>query len=126
MIRTLMLRRVLQLDAATCVATGLLLAIGAEPIAALTRLPVPLLREAGIVLLPFALFVLWAARRSGGWPVQAVIAANIAWVAASLAVIASPWSGNAFGTAFVALQAAAVALLSGLQLRGLAQVPAAA
>ena len=124
MIRTSMLRRVLQIDAATCLATGLLLALGAETIAALTELPVVLLREAGIVLLPFALFVLWAARRGGGCPVQAVIAANAAWVAASFALMISPWGGNAFGIALVALQAAAVALLTALQLRGLTQVPA--
>lgn len=114
-----MLRPILRLDAATCAAMGLLLAFGAAPIAAITALPVPLLREAGILLLPFALFVLWAARRGAGWPVHIVVGVNLAWVAGSLALIASPWSGNALGIAFVAAQAAAVALLAALQWRGL-------
>lgn len=125
MIRTT-LRPLLVLDAATCAAMGLLLALGAEPVAAITALPVPLLREAGLILLPFAAFVLWAARRGGGWPVQAVIAANIAWVAASLALIATPWAGNALGIAFIAAQAAAVALLAALQWRVLQRTEAVA
>jgi len=111
-------------DAATCLAMGGLLVTAADPIAGLTELPVPLLREAGILLFPFALFVLWAARRGGGWPVQAVVAANVAWVAASLALIASPWSGSALGIAFVGAQAAAVALLAALQWRMLGRAVA--
>ena len=121
-----MLRPILAFDAATCAAMGLLLALAAEPVAAITALPVPLLREAGILLLPFAAFVLWAAKRGGGWPVQAVIAANLAWVTASLALIASPWSGNALGVAFVGAQAAAVALLAALQWRAVGRGAAAA
>lgn len=117
MTRNSLLRPVLLFDAATCLAMGALLVAAAGPIAALTDLPAPLLGEAGIVLFPFALFVLWAARRGGGWPVKAVIAANIAWVAASFALIASPWNGSALGIAFVGAQAAAVALLAALQRR---------
>lgn len=125
MTRQSMLRPILFVDAATCAAMGLLLALGAEPVAAVTALPIALLREAGILLLPFAAFVLWVARRGGGWPVRAVVAINLAWVAASLALIASPWSGNALGIAFVAAQAACVALLAVLQWRGLASAAAA-
>ncbi|HVJ02054.1 MAG TPA: hypothetical protein VM662_07725 [Sphingomonas sp.] len=121
-----MLRPILRFDAATCAAMGLLLALGADAVAGITALPVPLLREAGIFLLPFAAFVLWAAGRGGGWPAQTVLAANIAWVAGSLALIASPWGGNALGIAFVGAQAAAVALLAALQWRTLARLPATA
>ncbi|MBO9621357.1 MAG: hypothetical protein J7500_01465 [Sphingomonas sp.] len=120
-----MLRPILRFDAATCAAMGLLLAIGADAIARITALPVPLLREAGLLLLPFAAFVLWAAGRSG-WPAQAVVAANIAWIAGSVALIASPWSGNAFGIAFLGAQAAVVMLLAVLEWRHLARVPATA
>jgi len=119
MTRDQLLRPVLFFDAATCLAMGGVLVAAAAPIASLTDLPVPLLREAGILLFPFAAFVLWAARRGSGWPVQAVIAANIAWVATSLALVASPWSGNALGIGFAAAQAAAVALLAALQWRAL-------
>ena len=72
MTRNQLLRPVMLFDAATCLAMGGLLVAAAGPIAGLTELPVPLLREAGILLFPFALFVLWAARQGGGWPVQLV------------------------------------------------------
>jgi hypothetical protein len=125
MTRNQLLRPVLLFDAATCLAMGGLLVAAAGPIAGLTDLPVPLLREAGILLFPFALFVLWAARQGGGWPVQLVAGLNLAWVAASFAAIplAQP---NALGMAFVAVQAVAVAGLAALQLYGLAREPAAA
>lgn len=118
MTRHNMLRPVLFFDAATCLAMGGLLVAAAAPIAGLTDLPVSLLREAGILLFPSALFVLWAARQSGGWPVQAVAWANLAWVAASFAAIV--WTApNAFGIAFVAAQALAVGGIAALQFHGL-------
>lgn len=118
MTRHQLLRPVLFFDAATCLAMGGLLVVAAGPIAALTALPVPLLREAGILLFPFALFVLWAARRDGGWPAQWVAGLNLAWVAASLGAIL--WvQPNLFGVAFVAAQAVAVAGIAALQIYGL-------
>ena len=115
----ILLRRLLLLDAGTCVATGALLTFGAGPLAAQLRMPAGLLVEAGIFLFVFALFVFWAARQAGrsAVPAEIVIALNIAWVVASLALIAGPWiEPNAVGVAFIAAQAAAVALLAGCQL----------
>jgi hypothetical protein len=113
-----LLRPVLLFDAATCLAMGALLVAATGPIAALTDLPPALLREAGILLFPFALFVLWAARHGGGWPVQAVAAINLAWVAASFGAIL--WTQpNALGIAFVAAQALAVGAIAALQLHAL-------
>ncbi|NIJ19663.1 hypothetical protein FHS95_001332 [Sphingomonas naasensis] len=118
MTRHPLLRPVLLFDAATCLAMGGLLVAAAGPIAGLTDLPEPLLREAGILLFPFALFVLWAARRGAGWPARTVASANLGWVAASLAAIL--WTApNAFGIAFVAAQALAVAGIAALQLHAL-------
>ena len=57
MTRNQLLRPVMLFDAVTCLAMGGLLVAAAGPIAGLTELPVPLLREAGILLVPFALFV---------------------------------------------------------------------
>ena len=119
MTRNQRLRPVMLFDAATCLAMGSLLVAAAGPIARLTDLPVPLLREAGIVLFPFALFVLWAGRQGGGWPVQFVAGLNLAWVAASFGVIALV-QPNMLGTAFVAVQALAVAAIAGLQFHALA------
>jgi hypothetical protein len=113
MTRHQLLRPVLLFDAATCLAMGALLVAASGPVAALTALPASLLGRAGIVLLPFALFVLWSARR-GGWAVQAVIALNVAWVFASLGAIA--WTQpNGLGIAFVAVQAVSVAAIAALQ-----------
>jgi hypothetical protein len=113
-----LLRPVLLFDAATCLAMGTLLVAATGPIAEFTDLPAPLLREAGILLFPFALFVLWAARHGGGWPVQAVAAINLVWVAASLAAIL--WTQpNALGIAFVTAQALAVGTIAWLQLHAL-------
>lgn len=105
------LRPLLWLDAATCIAFGLLLAIAADPLSELLGLPIPLLREAGILLLPFALFIIWVATRADpARGTRVVIAANVAWVLASLAVLAGLWvDPTTIGTAFVVVQAAAVA-----------------
>lgn len=112
------LRPVILFDAATCLAMGALLVAAAEPIAGLTDLPVALLFEAGFVLFPFALLVLWAARQGGSWRVQLVAALNLAWVAASFAAIA--WvQPNILGVAFVTAQALAVAAIAGLQFHAL-------
>ena len=118
MTRHPLLRPVLLFDAATCIAMGALLVAAAAPIAGLTELPVPLLREAGILLFPFALFVLWSARQGGGLPVRSVAALNLAWVAASFGAIL--WTQpNAFGIAFVAAQALAVGAIAAVQLYAL-------
>ncbi|MDT8759471.1 hypothetical protein MZO42_12265 [Sphingomonas psychrotolerans] len=120
MIRNQLLRPVMLFDAATCFAMGGLLVAAAGPIAGPTDLPVPLLREAGFFLFPFALFVLWAARQGGGWPVQLVAGLNLVWVAASFSAIA--WvQPNALGTAFVAVQALAVGGIAAVQLYALSR-----
>jgi hypothetical protein len=115
----ILLRRLLLLDAVTCLVTGLLLTLAASGLATLLVLPASLLVEADIVLLAFALFVFWAARQAGrsALPVEVVIALNFAWAVASVVLVAGPWiEPNALGTGFVAAQAGAVALLAGLQL----------
>jgi len=51
------LRTVLLLDAATCLLTGLLMKMGAIPLAELTDIPGALLFYAGVALLPVAAFI---------------------------------------------------------------------
>ena len=112
------LAALLAVDAATCAGMGALLALGAGPISTLTALPAPFLVSAGIVLLPVAAFmaVFARARRVPGWAVLVVVAGNLAWVAASLAL---PLSGavapNALGWSALAAQAMVVAGLAGLE-----------
>ena len=85
-------------------------------------LPVPLLRFAGIALLPFAALVGWLALQASPARVgvQAIIAANFAWVAASLLLLlAGGVNPTALGIAFVILQAVVVGVLGELQYMGL-------
>lgn len=116
------LRRVLFLDAASSAACGLLMSAGAGLLAPWLALPDVLLREAGLVLLPFAAFVAWVATRpaiprSAVW---VVIAANALWAIDSIVL---PWTGwvepSLFGKAFVVGQAAFVALMAELEFFGL-------
>ena len=118
--RSTFLRRVLLVDAATCVATGALLVIDAAPLAAMLALPLELLRYAGLSLFPIAVFMALVATRAtppraGVW---LVIAGNVGWVLGSLLVMAA-FSPTLLGHAFVAAQAAAVALLAWLEYVGL-------
>lgn len=114
------LRTVLTLDAATCLAMGALLVAAAGPLSGPLDLPVALLFEAGLLLFPSAAFMLWAARRTDRleWPVRAIAWLNLGWAAASFAVIALLAPGP-LGTAFIAVQALAVAGLAAVEFHGL-------
>jgi hypothetical protein len=121
------LRRTLFLDAATCVATGLLLSLFAVPLAPLLGLPHALLQYAGLSLFPIAAVIAWigATRTPSKAGVWVVIAGNALWVAASvlLLFVLSP---SPLGYAFVIAQAAAVALLAELEVLGLRKAAHAA
>lgn len=120
------LRRILQIDAATCVATGLLLTIGAGVIAEITAIPANVSLFAGMSLFPVALFIAVVATRKVLMPalVWLVVAGNAAWVIASLWLIfGGSIAPNALGVAFVLVQAAAVALLAELEFFGLRRLP---
>lgn len=117
-----LLRQALLADAAVSGATGLLLALGAGPLAGLLALPEGLLRYAGLVLLPFAASVAWLGTR-GDPPrvaVRAVITVNALWTFESLAILLGGWvTPNMLGHAFVVAQALAVAALAAAQVVGL-------
>jgi hypothetical protein len=115
------LRRVLWSDAAISGAAGLLMALGAEPLAAALLVPVHILRYAGVICVAFAALLL-ALARSASMPreaVLAVIVGNVGWVLASIAVLfVDGVRPNPLGYAFVLGQAAAVAVLAELQTLG--------
>ena len=105
-------------DAVASGATGALMLFGAGPLAGLLGLPEPLLRAAGLALLPFAAFVGWlATRERPSRPlVWAVVVVNLLWVVDSAALLLSGWvAPTALGYAFVIAQAVAVAVLAELQ-----------
>ncbi len=123
------LRRVLALDSASCLAIGLLLALGAGPLSALFGLGERLLLGAGLLLLPLAAFIAWlASRRSPPIAlVWLVIVGNGAWTAESFLLISTESARiTALGTAFVAAQATAVLGVALLEYVGVRRLKAAA
>lgn len=117
---SLFLRRALLADAVASAGTGLLMAAGAGVLDGLLGLPTLLLREAGILLLPYAALVAWLGTRASlpEAAVWAVIVGNVAWTAASfgLFVLLAP---TALGYAFVIAQAVVVGVFAELQYIGL-------
>jgi hypothetical protein len=113
--QTPFLRTALLGDAAASGATGLLLVIAAGPLAPMLGLPEPLLRVAGLLLLPYAAFVGWAGTRAAPSraTVRGIVLVNLLWVADSaLLLILGPalteLAPTALGIAFVLAQALAV------------------
>ena len=116
------LRRALILDALASGATGLLMIAGADLVEGLLGLPAALLRGAGLVLVPYVAFVVYAGTREtiSRPAVWIIIIANVAWAAASALLLVSGWvAPTALGYAFVIAQAVVVALLGELQYMGL-------
>jgi hypothetical protein len=105
------LRPALLGDAAASGAMGLLMALGADALAPLLHLPAPLLRGAGLALLPYAAGLAWLGTRRPPrrGAVRAVIAANLLWATGSaLLPLLGLVSPNAPGLAALLLQAFAV------------------
>jgi hypothetical protein len=116
------LRIVLRVDAATCIATGLLMTAGAGFVSGLTQIPSGLLMAAGASLFPIAAFMMFAAARVPNWPagVWLVIVGNVGWVLGSFWLLAGgAIKPNALGIAFVIAQAVAVGILATLEYLGL-------
>ena len=122
--RTL-LHTALQVDALASGATGALLALAAGALAGPLQLPEPLMRGAGVALVPFAAAVGWAGTCAvvPRGAALAIVAVNLLWVAASVAVVvaASP-SPTPLGVAFVLAQALAVLAFAAAQWVGLRRV----
>jgi hypothetical protein len=116
------LRRVLLLDAVSSGAMGILLLTCSGLLAGLLSLPAELLREAGMVLVPFALAVGFLGTRSqlSRVAVWAVIAVNAVWAIDSVVLLFTGWvEPNLLGSAFVIGQAAFVAVMAELELIGM-------
>ncbi len=123
-----LLKRVLILDAASCLGMGAALALGAGALSPLFGIDAAVVRGAGLALLPVGAFILWLGTRSEAPAalVYAVILGNAAWVVESLLLASSTSGITPLGIAFVSVQAAAVAGLSLLEWLGLRQSRAAA
>ena len=116
------LRRALVVDAVVTGATAVLLVVAAGILGPWLEVPEPLLRYAGVALIPFVIYVAFVARRDvvPRPSVLAIIGLNFAWVAASLwLLLGGPIQPNAVGYAFIIAQALVVALFAEVQYVGL-------
>ncbi|GAA5047340.1 CHASE2 domain-containing sensor protein [Thermocatellispora tengchongensis] len=120
--RTPLLTRVLWLDTIATGGFAIILAAAAAPLADLLALPEPLLRWAGIALLPYAAVLGYLAgrRTRPRAAIWTLIAVNALWAIDSIALLFTGWvDPNPLGTAFVVVQALAVAAIAELQYMGL-------
>ena len=87
-----LLRLALMADAAASGAMGVMLAAAADPLAAWSGLPVPLLREIGLLLIPYAGLLVYLARKdpTPRLPARLVVAGNMLWVLGSAALLVVP------------------------------------
>ncbi|MFT3941178.1 hypothetical protein [Rhodopseudomonas sp.] len=123
-----LLRRALQADAVVSGAMALLLSLAAGTLSRLLALPQPLLLETGLFLIGYAALVGWLGTRCvlPRALVLIVIGGNALWTLASVALLLSgAVAPNAFGIAFVLIQATAVGIFAELQFIGLKRSGAA-
>jgi len=116
------LRRALLADAVFSGIAAMVLTLDAGALAPLLALPEALLRETGLFLIAYTALVGWLGTRQT-MPkilVAIVIAGNIAWTVASIALLFSgAVTPNLLGEVFVAAQAIATGVFAELQYIGL-------
>ncbi|MDQ8757725.1 hypothetical protein RCO27_15965 [Sphingosinicella sp. LHD-64] len=125
---TLFLKRVLLLDAASCLGMGAMLIFGADLLSGPFGMSAALLEGAGIALLPIGLYMGWLGLRlnAAAMFVWLVILGNAAWVAKSLALAFGHPEITPLGIAFVTSQAAFVLLMAILEYTGVRRATATA
>jgi hypothetical protein len=122
------LRFALLADAVASGATGLMMIAGADLLTGLLGLPVALVREAGLLLVPYVALVAFVGTRQAisHGAVRAIIALNIAWVAGSIGLLMSGIvAPTVLGYAFAIFQAVVVGVFAELQFIGLRRAQAA-
>lgn len=109
-------------DALASGVNGLLLNGGAGFLSGLLGLPEPLMRYAGLFLLPYAAVVAYVGTRATVTKgvIWTIIAVNVLWAAESILLLLSAWvSPTLLGTAFVIAQALVVAAFAEAQFIGM-------
>lgn len=117
-----LLRYALLADALATTATALLLIAFGSDLSAWLGIPAVVQRYLGLALLPYAAVVgyLGSRRQISPTTVWTVIACNVAWVAASIAVLFTTWlQPTPLGVGFVIAQALIVAALAEFQWLGM-------
>ncbi|KRW96839.1 hypothetical protein [Paracoccus sp. MKU1] len=110
--------RILNIDAATCLAMGLLLVLAARPVGTITAIPGPVLFYAGVLLIPIGICMAVIGRAGTGsaLAVWLVILGNVGWTLVSVALLAFI-TPNVLGIALILTQALIVGLLAWLEYR---------
>jgi hypothetical protein len=119
---SLFLRRALFADAIFSGVGAVGFTLGAVVFASLLNLPEALLRETGLFLIAYAIFVGWLGTRQSMPKALAglVVAGNVAWTLASIALLFSGLvAPNLLGEAVVVAQAIATGVFAELQYVGL-------
>lgn len=112
------LRYVLLADAASCLVTGAMQVVFTDALSHVLQLPAALLGGTGWFLLIYGAAVAWLAVHENvpRVLVWALVAGNLGWAVACLALLASGWvAPAAWGIAWVLAQAATVTVLAELQ-----------
>jgi hypothetical protein len=102
--------------------SGIVLLLGAGPLAELFGLSIALLRAVGLLLLPVAAVVLRSAMREPArrQQVRGIVGLNLLWVVASLMLLVSGWvEPTGAGYLFVVTQALLVLAIADAQIVGL-------
>lgn len=116
------LRYVLFADSLTCIACGLSLSVGGTFLQSVFGLPVELMLYAGLSLLPFAAFLIFAATRKSisKTLIWLIVGLNLLWTIDSFLLIFSGYvAPTTFGYIFVAFQAVGVGAFAALEFIGL-------
>jgi hypothetical protein len=124
---TTFLRRALAADAIVTGVAAAQMLFGAGLLTGLLGLPEPLLRYAGLSLIPFVAIVGYLATRESPSraAVWGVIAYNVLWAVDSMLLLVSGYvAPTALGYAFVIAQASAVAVFAQLEYVGLKRAAA--
>jgi hypothetical protein len=120
--RSRFLRVALRIDALASAASAALALLAGPILADLLGTPLSLLWPTGVFLVAWAaaLWYVSSRPRPNATAVWAIIGLNILWVVDSIVLIAAGWFAlTVLGTAFVLLQAAAVAVFADLEFVGL-------
>jgi hypothetical protein len=104
-----LLRRALLGNAVFSASCGAVLILLTAPLADILEVPAMLLFALGAGLLPFAAAVAWVAGNRAPTAVRAVIAADLAWVIAAIAVV-TVFGGSMAATTVVALSLVTLAV----------------
>ena len=112
------LRKILFIDALTCLSCGALMSLACGPLAVLLSLPSSLLLYAGLSLFPIAAYMAFVGVRAthSAPAVWLVVLGNGVWVLASIGLlVGSAVAPNLLGKLFIGAQAAVVLVLAVLE-----------